>query len=588
ERAEFPSRAGWVLLTTALVAAMAWFLPLAYGANDDSGVLLSLATPPGVPGDPLLTPLAPSFATTLNEAYQRFPEIPWYGLSLAIANAVATGLILHAFARAPLDRRAKAIVFPAMLVLLIDCLFFWTFTKAMLLLQLGAFLQVLVWQRGCAGERFPYLAVIFALLFGYCFRWHFFYLTLAFAFPIAVYLRPAHLKPLAIVAAVVGLAMWGDHFVYGRLKANDALYREYEEFHFARYPFHDLPEGYPNSHTPEALAAAGWKQEDYEFFRKLWGIYDDEAFNAKTLRTFLAENRKGLQLSEAAKDLTGSPWAQVMHHSFVKNWPFLAAIFVPAVLLFGAVGRGGPEAGGFERWRRLAILAGFLALVGYLFINRFPIRVSGPTFLYLLVVLAAVAPRTTARRRYWLVLLALAGVAGFAWDFTRTLTHYRASNAGYREFLGKLGPDIAARKVLLVTDCTQAFSPEMIHPIFDEKQFDRGMTVVPCGTKVNSPLYKRFLERHGYASGRDLMRDALRGDRTLFFSFNDEPTTEGYWLSYLNRRFAKEAGGKVKFETIAENANSAANGSRPETVESARPRMAILKLVPDKSASPGE
>jgi hypothetical protein len=192
------------------------------------------------------------------------------------------------------------------------------------------------------------------------------------------------------------------------------------------------------------------------------------------------------------------------------------------------------------------------------------------------------------KRKPALLLLALLGVAGFGWEFAWTLGHYRRSKAGYQEFLGTLGPEFAAKKVLLVTDPTQAFSPEMNHPLFEEKDFDRGMIVVPCGTKVNSPLYKRFLERHGYASGRDMLRDAMRGEKTLFFSFNDEPFTQNYWLSYLNRRFAKESGGKVKFEKVAENALSASNGSRPETVESARPRMAILKLVPDKSPSSGE
>jgi hypothetical protein len=106
-----------------------------------------------------------------------------------------------------------------------------------------------------------------------------------------------------------------------------------------------------------------------------------------------------------------------------------------------------------------------------------------------------------------------------------------------------------AQRVVIPLDPKVGFTPEANHPLRAEKQFDRNMIVVPCGTKVNSPLYKRFLAKHGFASGRDLLRQALDSDRVLFFGYRDEPDTEPLWLSYLNRRIAPD-GKKYKFQAL--------------------------------------
>ncbi len=103
----------------------------------------------------------------------------------------------------------------------------------------------------------------------------------------------------------------------------------------------------------------------------------------------------------------------------------------------------------------------------------------------------------------------------------------------------------------------------MNHPLFAEGNFDRGLIVVPVGTKVNSPLYKQFLERYGIRNGHDLLTKAADG-KVLFFSFEDKPETLDLWLKYMNKHFSKSADEQFMFESLVEDVSK---------------QMAILKLT---------
>ena len=44
----------------------------------------------------------------------------------------------------------------------------------------------------------------------------------------------------------------------------------------------------------QPLQAAGWTSDDYQMFRSLWVLYDEQTFNKETLTAFLNENRQRL------------------------------------------------------------------------------------------------------------------------------------------------------------------------------------------------------------------------------------------------------------------------------------------------------
>jgi hypothetical protein len=527
---------------------MAWTLPIAYGANDDSGVLLSLAMGGGSASDVLLTTLAPTFGLALMKLYEWAPGVPWYGLSLGIGNAVGVGLMLHAMRLGRLPFALRLLTIVAVSVLILDAWYWWTFTKVMLLLQLAAFLQILRWQVEKNSEAFPTFWVLAALIGGYGFRCHFFMYTVAFAWPIMLSLDRRTIKPLGVVAAAFGLFFAADYALYANLRS-DADYREYAQFHEVRYKFHDLPEGFPNPHTPTALAGVGWEMDDFKFYRSLWGIYDRELFHPESITTFLEENAKGKRLDETVRDPLQSPWVQVIVKSATDNLGFLAVVLLPWAMLGFALLRNSAT----NRVRSLLAILGLGGLFLYLFVNRLPMRVGEPVMLYLTAVLTLLAGKFAfARGGFGLhpavVVIQAALCLAYAAKFREWSAVYEAANRSFGEFVGDLEASTAQR-VVIPLDPKVGFTPEANHPLRAEKQFDRNMIVVPCGTKVNSPLYKRFLAKHGFASGRDLLRQALDSDRVLFFGYRDEPDTEPLWLSYLNRRIAPD-GKKYKFQAL--------------------------------------
>jgi hypothetical protein len=563
-----PSRLRCVAIAAMILAAMAAFLPIAYGANDDSGHPLTLAPPPGMenpagsPADPLLTWMSVTLSSALAWLYRAVPGWPWYGLALAAGNALGAGLVGHALWRAKLPPVLRGLLLLGAGTVLFDIFFWWTFTKTMMVLQYAGFLQALAWQVEGRKERFPYVAVILPLCLGFLFRWNFFLRSAAFAVPIVFLFRPRDFMPAAFVGACFAGVFAFDQTLRTRMADADAGYLEWNVFQDQRSPFHDHPAGEPNAETPKALAAAGWVEDDYLWFRRVWSFYDRDTFNAETIKAFMKVNGEAARIASPTWDYTVGLKRALGH--LRDNAGYLLAGLLPAAALFAAWRR---QPRGAMYRRQAAGLLGVAAFFLYLLYFRLPDRVGGPTIMYTLGVLALFASGTpwTPRRGIGLLLLASAGVWWYVGMNAIMLHRYGIVRTGYAEFLGALPAELK-KQVVVPLDPTVGFMPETNHPLREELNYDRGLQVVPVGTKVNSPVYLRFLERHGYKSGREMLVGAMKGQPALFFSCNDKDYVQPLWLSYLNRRLAPIAGRKVKFETVAASADG---------------RMSLLRLVPD-------
>ncbi len=75
--------------------------------------------------------------------------------ALRLPLGVAATVFLRAVMHRKIPVAARLICVPALAVLFFDALFFWTFTKAMLLLQFAAFINVLGYQMGYYRGKIP-------------------------------------------------------------------------------------------------------------------------------------------------------------------------------------------------------------------------------------------------------------------------------------------------------------------------------------------------------------------------------------------------------------------------------------------------
>ncbi len=220
---------------------------------------------------------------------------------------------------------------------------------------------------------------------GYAFRSHFFYNTLAFAWPVLLFVRLVDITRLAVIAVVVAGLLGVDHLYRQQLERNDADYQSYNAFHNTRYKFHDMPVGRESSMIDQALADAGWSKEDMKFYGD-WNIYDDKQFHVESIKRFLSTNEKGLSLIKTIEKPTESPWLKVFGTTLFKTAPYML-ITIPAFMgLCMMVVATRNSAGNLAWYKSILAILGTLALLVYLAFNRLPIRLCVPILTYLLTV----------------------------------------------------------------------------------------------------------------------------------------------------------------------------------------------------------
>ncbi len=280
-----------------LVASILIFRP-SYDTNDDPTMNLIVAgkSATAEPDEHMIfTHVA--IGLVLKNLYQRFPDLPWYGLYLFAAQGLAHVALLYGLITQ--DNRRRTLLLFLLYSAVVGVLFLGVLqftTTAFLVGQSGLFLAILAFLRAADHKNREALQLAAAaaalLLFSSMIRWPVFFLVVSLAAPIALVLAWCYRNEKRLLATSAGLAIATTAAAYGLVLLNHAYYaadprwQDFYEFNELRAKFNDLAWVYYSSETAPVLAANGWSANDLGMIMS-W-FYDDPAtFGSERLQRIL-------------------------------------------------------------------------------------------------------------------------------------------------------------------------------------------------------------------------------------------------------------------------------------------------------------
>ncbi|MFH1144686.1 MAG: hypothetical protein V1774_09110 [Candidatus Eisenbacteria bacterium] len=537
------------LVTAAFLFAILLLLPVRYESNDDFAIIRQLNPLNGFRTDAQVHLMGRIPAQLLYWLYQAQPQVPWYGLLLYLGVWLGSGLAVGAAWRSA-PGRAAFYWAPAWAIFFGFCASFLSFTAVSLMLLFGALLALLEWSSAgrcpVKAPRIHGALLLIALLLALLLRWQLVAAMLPFGLPVALFAGRAGLRR-AVLPALAILAVFGvDRMLYR--SPGDEAQRAYERYNRLRTRFHDTVEGaFREGSTESALAETGWTRADYQTFRS-WVLYDDVLFNAERLETFLGANR--LEREEAPRTL-----AQRAAEQALRNWLLLtiAVLSLAAVVLRGMSihGRLLPRAVLLRMLAGLGVVGGgVLVLIVY----RLVPRVLLPLLVYWIgtaVVLfgrvpaghglqATSARLKTAAAGVAFLALALAGLE--ASQIVRVLGESARDKAPARDGLRALRDRVQDPELtIMIMDAARGLRFESIHPLKEFAEIG-AVRILPGGTSVNSPRFRRILDDLGLQSGRELLEWMIDNPHALLV-LNSQGERQDFfwkylWLSYYQRNLA--------------------------------------------------
>jgi hypothetical protein len=286
-----------VTVVPMLVASVLIFRPN-YETNDDPTMNLIVAgkSATAEPDEHIIfTHVAIGLA--LKNLYKIFPAVPWYGLYLFAAQAVAHIALLYALIKQ--DGRLRTFVLFSLYSAVVGLLFLRSLqftTTAFLLGQSGLFLAICAFSRAADRKRNDALklaaASIALLLFCSMIRWPVFFLVVCLAAPVALVLAWTHRRQRRLVCVSAGLVIATAATAWVLVHLNHAYYaadprwKDFYEFNELRAKFNDLAWVYYSSETAPVLAANGWSANDLGMITS-WFYDDPVTFGPERLQRIL-------------------------------------------------------------------------------------------------------------------------------------------------------------------------------------------------------------------------------------------------------------------------------------------------------------
>ena len=516
----------WVLLACAALLSLG---PV-YETNDDPAMALLLSGQlEGQVFDPLY--LGRPFSAVLAQLYRWFPAVPWYGLVLESCALAAVllwaGLVICRTA----DSRGRR---AALAGLLLPCGYF-LLRLNFLSTALALFGASLAWVWALHEESRPVLLrhawLGVAMGLAYVIRPSLRWLMVFLALPcLARLVRRGDFKRLLVVA-LPGLLLFAVTAGADRLSLRDPARRARVDFNWTRSSLVDEA----RTPSPEALAAAGWSETDYQVAVRQW-LHDETIFGVERMRAFVANAVPCGRLTHAVANIKA-------HLS--NRFHLLAVLNTLAFLVcFLAAGRG-PRQGG-SRLPALLLWGYYAGGVLLLMAIRFPPRVFVPLYLYLA---ALVLPRPSVAepgRRLGALLRTAAAVGAVCCGVFAVAHFCRDGREGIRRLqarraeLTRRVPALGADRIVVLNGALET----SYTPVFRNPTPPAGVRVVPGGWLMGSSVYPFFLRQAGFDSGRAMVLALVTQGRGIFVT---APGAEaGLLLRHFNEHYAE--GGRLVME----------------------------------------
>jgi hypothetical protein len=534
------------------------FLPVRYEANDDFGLIARFSPRSGFATDPLQPLVSWTLGSILCFLYARLPGVPWYGLFIYGSALCGMALMLGVLFRSA--RGASLLLaLPLLGTLFFHVFAFAGFTSAALLLECGVLLCVLEWAvRGECPARNPRWyagALALGFLVAFLLRWRMVLYAASLGAPILLFLRRGWLRGAIPFVAAVGLVVAGDRALFHSSSSEE--YKAYVEYSRLRARFHDTVQGgYHGETTETALQKAGWSREDYVFY-KSWILYDNQRFNARSLRAFLAANDPGKAGSLLGMGLEGLRRQFRMGHHYALALVFgTLSVLVYRLEHLSSLSRGR----GLKICLALAFVAsGILYIMCFRFVPRLFVPLSAYFFGLCFLFFhekggegRALSRGGPARRR----VLPAVGLALslLTWGQAHAqgrmavalLKGSEAEKASMHKALsGVKGAGSVSDPLLVVMNPVSGLGAEYVHPLREFSDYT-DLRVFPAGWGVHSPRFVSTLREMGLADGHAFLAWLIDNPQALLVlrtsGAEDTWRWKSLWESYLARRIAPDRG----------------------------------------------
>ena len=382
------------LLTALLAIGVLAALTPRYETNDDAGMNAIAAGRAFVdrPDEHLVFSNV-LVGRPLKALYEFAPRVPWYGSLLFLTACLALWSICFVCLRRPDSEWTIGLTGFFLWVGGIPVLTQLQFTRIAFLAGLAGLLLLADAVRGRAGIFQQGLALALLLVSGLI-RYDGLRLVCVVLFPVIVWLawralreRRARLPVLMLLAGVaLSYAAAGfNEWYYSR----DPKWHDYYAFSALRVEFNDYAHVEYNPQTARAFATVGWLPVDLQMLRSR-AFWDEDRFNLRTLRTFLAAFREtGWQAPR--------PWLPMIGH--LARDGELLGLLACGLATFGILATDRSA-----RWIPWACYGMAILSCAYLYRNlHLPPRVYCPAFsgCAAVAIVFANGPRSFGKRRAW-------------------------------------------------------------------------------------------------------------------------------------------------------------------------------------------
>lgn len=522
-------------------------LPMRYETNDDVVLKNSLSGDDGFLPDASSTThcISQTLSSVMYRLYQFSPTVPWFQIMLYLAAFAGIVLSVSVLVRTALERHSilsALVILPPIASWIVYVFSKVSFTSAALVLEFGVFLSVLDWvrqeQASSGHERRMALFLSFCLIVSYLIRWSLTLYFVGFLFPVLLFMKRDHLKPLVIMLVIFLVFVSADRIAF-TLTASQQQ-EEFMEFNKVRSSFHDTVAGdFWGERTAIAAQEVGWHLDDYWFF-KSWIVYDDRLFNTERVQAFLREN-----YDRSVRFLSRVLWTQLENSVKISRTHLLIfALAILALLLINGQGLRRLSLAG--KMKIVTVMgftgAGILLLMCY----RFPFRISIPLLFYALGIAFVILSKGESHNDRKMIIVTGICMLAITWQvFTQAVQHYRSLESSAQEnryvlqCLQRIRVSQEHKSIIIqmVPALRNGMGFENIHPLKRSSDFTTFEGVF--SNPVNSPRYYSYLNSLGLKDGHDFMKWAINNPRVLlaFFDRGNSVLSMAIplWESYYRR-----------------------------------------------------
>ena len=536
-----------------------FFFPARYAGNDDLTIVGILSGKDGFPPDNFVYFISAIMSNLLYFLYKHFPSIPWYGLTIILISYLGVSLVLSVIIRCTIkDKISLVLAIPAFLIFFTYCSFYVTFTTATLLMEFGVLLSLLEWQ---VREKAPVkharhygLLLVFCFLLALSLRWKVVLYSLVFGLPSLLFLKKSHVKSFVLMGAIILLIVAINRSLFWGSTDTPQI-EQFAKFNELGAEFYDSIKGDDHGYiTQEALKKVAWTYDDYLFFRLLWNVYDETAFNYDTLKIFLKENhplRRGSQHN----------WKRfIVEFSYNGGYAYIFILTLLSLLVWRF-----STLINLSKQNRVKVLISFcllLAISALLMIIRYRMHVFGPIFGYLICIfllLSHINEPSAKRMEEFPPVKSFTVIILVLLFFGEVGACYSTGKQEFRRLANSLSEKNYARKCLQTVkaqypslDFMVIMSPPMptsllfetVHPLREFSDFPE-LKIFPNGWQVNSPRYFSILQEMHLKSGHDFLARVASSKNVLFVLFVRDSkqyrVIKSLWESYVNRRIMPNA-----------------------------------------------